>query len=108
MHFAAEQYQLWRVVIVGYQWGYEEEDDIARNTHDDVKPEDAVVVIVLRLLQITDGTLKTTLLQCVGYQLEDQYHGYHTIVLRIQQTTQNDAEQQAQSLLYHIIHAAPK
>ena len=96
------------MVVVGNHRSRKKQDEIAGDAHQDIEPEDTVVVVVLRLLQVADGTLETALLQGCGNQLEDQYHGCHAIVMRRQQTSQNDAEQQAQSLLYHIIHAAPE
>ena len=86
------------MIICRYQRSREKQDDIQRETYGDVEPEDRVVVVVSRFLQVGNRRDESRVLQGSGYQGENGNHGYHTIIAWSQQSAEYDA----------IVHRAPK
>ena len=75
------------MIICRYQRSREKQDDIQRETYGDVEPEDRVVVVVSRFLQVGNRRDESRVLQGSGYQGENGNHGYHTIIAWSQQST---------------------
>lgn len=96
------------MIICRYQRSREKQDDIQRETYGDVEPEDRVVVVVSRFLQVGNRRDESRVLQGSGYQGENGNHGYHTIIAWSQQSAEYDAKHQADDLHRPIVHRAPK
>ena len=107
-HISAQRNQFRLVVVVRNQRGCEPQHHIEHHASHDVKPEHGVIVLVLRLSQIDEARLETTRLQFIGNHGEHRQHRRHTVVRRIQQSSQDDAKGQSQQLLHAIVHPAPE
>ena len=86
----------------------EKEDDIQRKTHRDVEPENAVVVLLSRILQVDDGLCESTLLQTACYGSEDGEHANHTVVGRRQQPGKENAYNQVEHLRTAAVDGGPE
>ena len=91
-----------------YERSRKEQDHVAQQTHDDIEPEHSVIITVLRFFQVGNSITEPTLLERGGNEGKHADHGHHTVVMRKQFASQDDTEQQSQSLLDDVVHASPE
>ena len=105
---AAQRHQPCVVIESGYQRGAEEQHHIKTAAHDDIEPKDGVIVVGGGLLEISYRRSKTTVLQGNGNEGEHVDHRHHAKVCLGQQTTEHDAEYQADDLHRPVVHRPPE
>ena len=95
------------VVEIGNQRGGKEEEDVEHEAHDDVEPEDGVILLMRRFALVGQGRRETALLQHAGDIREDDQGGHLTIVVRVEDIDEPKAEQSPQQLYYAVAEASP-
>ena len=105
---ATEGDKPWLVVVVSDQWCREEQNQIDGAAHQDVKPEDGIIVAGLLFLLVDEGCGEATVLKGSGDQREDGDHGDQAIIRGVEFARQEDAKHEAEQLLDAIVHATPK
>ena len=94
-------------VEVGDEGGGKEEEDVEGDAHDDVEPEDGVVLLVGGLAFVGEGSRETALLQDAGDVGEDDEGGHLTVVLGRQNIEEPKSEDGLQQLHHTVAEAAP-
>ena len=106
-HIAAEPKQVGIAIEVSDERCTQVEHCVERATHEDVEPEDGIVVPVGGLPEIAESGHEAALLQCAGQVGKDREHGYLAIVTGREQSQEEDAEQRAQQLHSAIVQSSP-
>ena len=91
-HVAAQGDELRLVVIVGNQRSTEPQHHVDGCSSKDIKPEDSVVVVVGGCFQIDQSRLETARLQFVGNHRKDGEHRRHSVIRRIEQSSEDNAK----------------
>jgi len=107
-HIPAQGDERRLVVVVGDQRRRQPQDHVEQRSRHDVKPEHGVVVLMARLPQVDQPRLEATRLQLVGNHGKHGQHRRHTVVRRVEQPSQHDAEDQSEQLLHPVVHPAPE